>query len=70
MAQNPDITRQYTAQKQAFAQACGEGANLSSPLLTQAREDYRRALRAYIVDLTQNELPVPERLEAELNSLE
>lgn len=56
--------------RQAFNEACGLGLEPQDPLVALSRERARRATRAYIADLKENDLTVRDGLEDELGILE
>jgi len=70
MVQDPQTVQDYIAARQAFNEACGLELDPQDPLVALSRERARRSTRAYIADLKENDLPVPDGLADELRILE
>jgi hypothetical protein len=69
VAQDPDLARRYSEAHQAYDAAVSAASRPNDPGLIEARERYREALAAYVIDLEVNGISVPFGLNDELANL-
>jgi hypothetical protein len=69
VALDPDLARRYNSAHQAYAAARSDGSTPNDPAVIEAKEDYREALAAYVLDLEVNGISVPPGLSDELGQL-
>jgi hypothetical protein len=69
VAQDPDLARRYSEAHQAYDAAASAASQPTDPALIEAREEYREALAAYVLDLEVNGISVPVGLGDELAKL-
>jgi hypothetical protein len=69
VALDPDLVRRYNDAHQAYDVAVSAASQRNDPAVIEAREEYREALAAYVLDLEVNGISVPPGLNDELANL-
>jgi hypothetical protein len=69
MPQDPDLVHRYSEAHQEYERASDAAGSATEPQLLDAKERYRDALAAYVLDLHANGMTVADELQHELDEL-